>query len=150
MTDDELFRSSVESVWGLAQEKRRSALLLFRHGLFNDAVSRAYYSVFHAATLLFLFMDREFSSHKTLLGAFNKDFVRTGVMSGESGKALELLFDARQSGDYDSYSQIDRSEANEALDAMESFLAEVVTVIAKRFGMIVALDPALRDGQDGG
>ncbi len=80
-----------------AVEKLLSARSLHEQGHYNDALSRAYYAAFHAASLPFFIGGRSFSRHGQLIGAFNKEFIASGALPKELGKALSRLYDARQS-----------------------------------------------------
>lgn len=113
------------------EESSRSRLLVARElldrGHFSDAVSRAYYAAFHAATLLFYCSGRTFSSHAQLVGAFNREFVSTHLLPEETARTLRDLFELRQAADYDVVGTIQEAEARKALDRAEDFVDRVMT-----------------------
>lgn len=49
-------------------------------GFYEDAVSRAYYAAFHAVSAALASKHLSFSSHGQTLGAFNREFVATGMV----------------------------------------------------------------------
>jgi len=104
-------------------------------GLFGDCLSRCYYSAFHAVTLLFFLQGTTFSTHKQILGQFNKVFVHSGAFPNEVARKLEALFDARQSGDYDHHVTFDQDEANEGLASLDFILATIQTYIADKYSI---------------
>jgi uncharacterized protein (UPF0332 family) len=67
----------------------------------------------------------DFSSHSQLLGAFNKTFIRTGLLSSNVGTYYRGLFESRQTGDYDIHSHFEKFEAKECLDQLENILMEI-------------------------
>jgi uncharacterized protein (UPF0332 family) len=53
---------------------------------------------------------KAYSSHSQLIGAFNKELVANAALPKSVGKALRLLFDLRQTADYDFYQRADQQE----------------------------------------
>jgi uncharacterized protein (UPF0332 family) len=94
-----------------AESKLKTAGIDLDAGQFDDSVSRSYYSVFHAITACLLHRGLSFSSHSQVIGAFNREFIKTNVFPSYFSKDIQALFDDRQSGDYDVYSPISRETA---------------------------------------
>ena len=65
----------------LAKEGRsiRSARLLLTDGDYDTPVSRGYYAMFYVAEALLLARGLAFSKHSAVIGAFGKEFARTGA-----------------------------------------------------------------------
>jgi uncharacterized protein (UPF0332 family) len=82
---------------------------------YDDAVSRAYYAVFHALSAALLSKGLSFSSHGQVIGAFNREFVKTGIFPRSTSSLIQALFDDRQTGDYGICSEIDRTIARRHL-----------------------------------
>jgi len=93
------------------ESKLKTAAIDLDAGQFDDSVSRSYYSVFHAITACILHKGLSFSSHSQIIGAFNREFIKTNVFPSYFSKDIQTLFDDRQSGDYDVYSPIDKETA---------------------------------------
>lgn len=94
-----------------ADSKLKTARIDLESGQYDDAVSRAYYAVFHALTACLLTIDKSFSSHSQVIGAFNKEFIKSGIFPAAFSKDIQILFDDRQSGDYDILRLIDKETA---------------------------------------
>jgi len=94
-----------------AEEKLAIAQNNLDAGFFDDASSRAYYAAFHAVSAVLAQHGMTYSSHHQVLGAFNRDFVNTGLFSPNAHKNLERLFLDRQIGDYYIDQTIDRKKA---------------------------------------
>ena len=122
-------------LWHLVQEKRSAAEILLTAGLFNDSLSRSYYSAFHAVTLLFFLQDQSFASHKQAIGNFNRIFIHGGIFPQELARNLEALFEARQTGDYDYHVHFDRDEALEGIAKLDTILTAIRQHVADQFGI---------------
>lgn len=66
----------------------QASKLLKDAGLLDDSVSRAYYSVFHAASALLLSKGLTFSSHAGVLRSINLQFVKTVELDRSFGKEI--------------------------------------------------------------
>ena len=94
-----------------AENKLQTAYFNFSAGQYDDAVSRAYYAVFHAISACLLSKGLSFSSHSQVIGAFNREFIKSGTFPKAFSKDIQILFDDRQSGDYDILTPIDEQMA---------------------------------------
>ncbi len=107
-----------------ADKKLEVAKRLFETGDYEDAVSRAYYAVYHAAQALLLSEGEKAETHKGVVTLFGLLFVKTGKFKKNLGKYLANLKDDRETGDYEIFSYIDRESAETALKEAAEFLTE--------------------------
>lgn len=107
-----------------ANKKLEVAEKLLKSGDYEDAVSRAYYAVFHATQALLLTEGERAETHKGIVTLFGLLFVKTGKFSKHIGKYLANLKDDRESGDYEVFSYIDRETAETAISESKEFLNE--------------------------
>lgn len=114
-----------------AETKLEVAGRLFISGDYEDAVSRAYYAVYHAAQALLLSEGEKAETHKGVITLFSLLFVKTGRFNRNLGKFLANLKDDRESGDYEVFSYIDRETAEAALGGAEEFIKESRLYLAK-------------------
>ncbi len=124
---------AVRAMESQSRDKLAVARHLHEQGNYDDAVSRAYYAVFHAATLLLYCAGFGFSSHAQLIGAFNREFVRSGLIDPTTGAAFRDLFELRQGADYDIYHAVDQEESKIAVDRAAEFINAVVSVGRARY-----------------
>ncbi len=103
----------------------QAAKLLKEAGLLDDSASRAYYSVFHAASALLLSRGVTFNSHSGILRAINLQFVKTGELDRSFGKEINWLAELRQVGDYGEIRHVETEDVNRAIDQAEAFLTQV-------------------------
>ena len=137
---DEVKQNEVRALWNLVLEKRSASETLLNARFFNDSLSRSYYSAFHAVTLLFLLHDRTFSSHKQIIGMFNKEFVHTELFAEQVARDLEYLFESRQTGDYDYHVSFDEEEAKEGLEKLSLILEAIRSHVRTKFGITLGAD----------
>jgi uncharacterized protein (UPF0332 family) len=104
-------KAEISKMLEKAESKLKTAKIDFENGQFDDSISRAYYAVFHAITAVLLSRQLTFSSHSQVIGAFNKEFVKTGIFPKDFTAIIQGLFADRQTGDYDIYDLIDSDTA---------------------------------------
>ena len=117
----ELIKGSLEK----AEEKLRVARELLRSSAFDDALSRAYYSAFHATQGLLLTEGFSARTHHGVVNLFGLHFVKTGRFDHKFGKFLSELKDGRERSDYEIYSAIDREKAETAVKEADEFLKAI-------------------------
>jgi uncharacterized protein (UPF0332 family) len=83
-----------------AEQAVDAARKLASDGYYDFAASRAYYSVFYAASALLLKEGLEFRKHSGVIAAIHQRFIKTGRLEKEFGKNLNWLFELRSIGDY--------------------------------------------------
>jgi uncharacterized protein (UPF0332 family) len=119
------FRSApdiLNAMLAKAGEKLVAARRDFADGFYGEVSSRAYYAVFHAISAVLASRGMTFSSHAQVIGAFNKEFVKTAVFSADTTRKLQRLFEDRQISDYDCTGKIDEETAREDLDDAQALV----------------------------
>jgi len=112
-----------------AKESLEEARLLYEKGSFKGTVNRAYYTMFYAASSLLALRGLGSSKHSGVISLFNKEFVKTGIVSKESSKKYHEAFDTRLEGDYEDFASVDEKEAAKILKDAEDFLNEIEKVV---------------------
>jgi len=107
-----------------ADKKLKAARRLLETEDYEDAVSRAYYAVYHAAQSLLLSEGEKAETHKGIVTLFGLLFVKTGKFKKNLGKYLANLKDDRESSDYEVFSYIDKETAETAVMEAEEFIRE--------------------------
>jgi hypothetical protein len=108
-----------------SEEKLRAARLLLKDEFFDDAISRAYYAVFHAANAVLLTEGMNAESHSGLKTLFGLRFIKTGKIDRKYGRILNKLKDERENGDYDIFTDFDLQDTEEMIEEAEEFVAEM-------------------------
>lgn len=112
-------------------EKLDAAKTLLREGFIDDAISRAYYSMFHAASAVLLSEGITVESHSALKTMFGLHFIKAGKIDKKFGRWLNKLKDERENGDYDIFTSFDREDAENGIDETEEFLEEMKRYLIK-------------------
>lgn len=117
------------AIFNQVREKLEAANLLQQNNKWADAVSRAYYAVFHAVSALLMTKNLVFSSHSQVIGSFNREFVKTGIFPLDFAAKMRDLFKLRQLGDYSVAPDIDYeiskktvADAAEIIDNIKTLL----------------------------
>lgn len=114
-----------------AGKKLEVAKRLLASGDYEDAISRAYYAVYHATQALLLTEGQHAETHKGVVTLFGLLFVKTGKFSKNFGKYLANLKDDRESGDYEVFTYIDEETAQAAMNEATEFIAEAKHYLEK-------------------
>jgi len=116
----------VEFLIKRAMRYLKSAEILLKEGDYESSVSRTYYAMFYSAQAMLLTKNLSFSSHKGVISAFGKYFVKSGIFPREMGRALNMAFEKRQIGDYEYKFVISKEEAKKILGDGNDFVEKIV------------------------
>lgn len=100
-------------------EEARSAI---DGNFFFNAENRIYYSIFYSVSALALKFDYTTSKHKQLLGWFNQNFIKTGIIPLKYGKIYRNAYDKRQESDYDDFVTLVADEVQADFADMQEFV----------------------------
>ena len=81
--------------------------------------------MFYLVEALLLRQGLFFSSHKAVIAAFGKHFIKTGKLKEDLHRGLIDAFGKRQIGDYESEVYTDRETAEEVLTITKGFVEEI-------------------------
>jgi len=109
----------------LADEELSSAYILLENGKFRDAISRAYYSMFHAAKAILLTKDISPRKHSGVIKMFGLHFVTEGFVEEIYARAFNRAFALRSRADYDVYYSPSYEEARNVVENAGSFLERI-------------------------
>ena len=112
-----------------AVEEFEAANLLFKEKYYREAISRAYYSMFHASQALLLIKEVYPKSHKGVIQKFGEEFVKSGLLEKKMGHILAQAETMRLKADYDVGVKITKEECEEILDSCEFFISKVKEMI---------------------
>jgi len=121
----------VTSLIERAKKYLKSSKTLLEEGDYESAVSRAYYAMFYSAEATLLTKSLSFSSHRGVISAFGKHFVKTDIFPREMSRELNRAFEKRQLGDYEYTFVISKDEAEEILDKGKQFVEKVIQYLKK-------------------
>ncbi|MEE8168364.1 MAG: HEPN domain-containing protein [Candidatus Hydrothermarchaeales archaeon] len=114
---------------GKAEEKFKSARILFEHGQYADAVSRGYYAMYHSAKAVLSFKDIHPRRHAGVISMFGLHFINEGYIEETYAKALSRGEEHRSDADYDIYYTATKEEAEGVIRDAEAFLERIKKAI---------------------
>ncbi len=94
-----------------AESKLNSAKILFEKGMYDDAISRAYYCMFYAAKAILYLKEKHPRTHRGVLSHFGLEFVKTGMIEEYYAKAITTAQERRERADYDTYYRPSKEES---------------------------------------
>lgn len=129
MTDRQL-RLLVEYRLTEAEETLREAEILLNQSAFRGSINRSYYAMFYAVLGLLATRSLGTSKHSGVIGLFDREFVKTGLLSKELSRSLHRAFDERQASDYGEMLEPDQELAALLLTQAQMFVREIKTQLA--------------------
>lgn len=103
---------------------------LYRGKFYEDAVSRAYYAVFHGACALLASIGRTVRTHDGLRAAIAQHFVKPGQLDAKYSRLLARIAADRNDADYGAVATFRPEDAEQCLRQAEEFLEAVERCLA--------------------
>lgn len=108
-----------------ARETIIEAEALLAQDLRRGTINRSYYAMFYAVLALAVSKEAFTSKHTHAIAFFDKEFVRKGVFAKEYSSYLHFGFEERQTRDCGELWEIDRADAESALENARKFVDAV-------------------------
>lgn len=115
-----------------ALERLKVAERLFSEGYYEDAVSRAYYAMYHAAKAALATVNVFPKTHEGVVAEFGRRFVLSGVLPKELGKSLADVKASRETYEYSVTAIVDRMEAEAILSDAKVFVNKVKEYLTRK------------------
>ena len=115
-------RHMVLAEWQRATQSLQAAELLAREGYCEDAVSRAYYAILHAAKAALFVHDVATTSHAAVRRMFGRYLIRTGEIEREWSSHLGESLDDRLAADYDASVSFSAEETRQECQQARAFV----------------------------
>lgn len=112
---------SVVREWRRAGECLRASALCLEHGLYADAVARAYYSIMHSAKAALAHLAISAKGHKGVKNHFGLHLIRAGLIEQEYAADLSQSYEDRLKADYGVTLEFLFIDAEEARDRAQEF-----------------------------
>jgi uncharacterized protein (UPF0332 family) len=116
---------AIQAELARARKSLQAAGNLHKDCLYEDAISRAYYAVMHAAKAALLVHDQIPESHAAIRRAFGIYLVRSGDIEKEWAAVLSREYDHRIAADYDANIIIEPANSESSLNEAVQFLDRI-------------------------
>lgn len=114
-----------------AQKKLNAAEYLLNGGFYEDAISRGYYAMYHAAKAVLALKDVEPKRHAGVLSMFGLHVIQGEDADVYLGKALAHSKEGREKSDYDEFAKMEKEDAEFVIEEARDFIDKVERVIEK-------------------
>ena len=94
-----------------AKETLQEAQIMLENKKFIAAVNRIYYAVFYEVFALLLIKELSSSKHSGVRSLFNKEFIKTGIISEKYGEFYNRVFSFRQRADYEDFVEFEQPKS---------------------------------------
>ena len=115
-------RNHAQAEMGRARKSLRAARLLCDDGLLEDAISRSYYAVLHAAKAALPAHDIVAESHAAVRRLFGRELIAPGRLDREWAAVLAHEQDQRIMADYDAQAHWEPANAGELVESAARFV----------------------------
>jgi len=112
-----------------AKEMLRDAKSLLNSGGFESSVNRSYYAVLSSARSLLVLRGIDAESHDGVKTMFSKEFIKTGLISGEFADTFRTLQARRIDSDYGDFVEIGKDKAAESFERAKEFVKKVEELV---------------------
>lgn len=116
-----------------AEKTFQDAELLLEKGSFASAINRFYYAAFYAIRALLATRDLDSPKHSGVISLFNKEFVKTELISKKTSKTITKVFDLRSNADYEDYIQFKYQEVLDVRQNVQDLLDEIGAYLSKEW-----------------
>ncbi|MBC7264045.1 MAG: HEPN domain-containing protein [Chloroflexi bacterium] len=116
--------------WAKAKESLASAQRELEAGAYAFAVNRLYYAAFYGVSAALLERQLSFKKHSGVRAAFQREFIKSGLLDVQWGRLYDQLFEDRQEGDYVALISFDREYVETQLTRCIQFLNELRPLIS--------------------
>ena len=139
-------RGVVLAEWRRSTQSLQAADLLSREDYREDAVSRAYYAILHAAKAALLVHDVTTAIHAGVRRMFGRHLVLTGHIEGQWSKYLGRSSDDRLMADYDAGISFTAEESRLECRRAQAFLERIRQYLLAKGLTDQELEPEHRNG----
>ena len=116
-------KPEIEIILARAEDCLSDAVFNLEHDRLQVAVNRSYYCIFDCVIALLHEQAVFTKTHQGAHTKFHEHYIKTGLLDSELGKMLLLVFELRQSADYDFQYELAEQDVATALDHARTFLA---------------------------
>jgi len=99
------------------------------NGYLTFAVNRIYYGMFYLLLALSLKHGFKTSKHQQLIGWFNKEFIKTGIIDNKYGRIIHQAFEDRCDGDYGIFVEFSKDEVSHKFKDMKDFVQSIQELV---------------------
>jgi uncharacterized protein (UPF0332 family) len=108
-----------------AKETLAEIQILVENKLWSTAVNRLYYACYYAVNALLVKHEIKAETHAGVRRMFGLHFIKTCLISKDSGKYYTDIFDIRHSSDYDDFIELTEEKTIELIPPAKKLIKEI-------------------------
>ena len=113
-----------------SHRKLETATQLLERGRYEDAISRAYYAMYHAALALLMTKNIAPRTHKGVSLMLNLHFITPGLLDRSYGRMFSYAQDLRESSDYEDEYEGTEEDAKAVIEEAIEFVKKMEELIS--------------------
>ncbi|HKJ41430.1 MAG TPA: HEPN domain-containing protein [Sunxiuqinia sp.] len=113
-----------------AKETLKEAKGIANLNYWNTVANRLYYACYYITGALLIANNYTAHTHSGVIHLLGLHFIKTGIVSKDSGKIYSKLFELRQSGDYDDLFDLSEEDVMPLIELAENYINELDKLIA--------------------
>jgi len=114
-----------------SRKSKFAAELLIKGGEYFSAINRIYYADFYILSALALKHNFSTSNHGKLIGWFNKEFIKNGILDKKYSFIIKRAFESRIDGDYTDMSEYTEDDTKKLYEEMNDLVNTIEKLIHK-------------------
>ncbi len=122
---EELIKYNIER----ANKAINDVEFLIENQKYHLATNRIYYGIYYILSALALKHFFQTSKHTQLIGWFNKNFVKNGILEKRFGKYIQNAFEQRMEGDYGTFVNFEKEEIDNSLKEMKEVINRIIELL---------------------
>ena len=123
--DNEKRHALIQYRLELMEEAKSEAHLLLANNKYRGAINRIYYAMFYAISALALSKNTSVSRYSQLIGWFNRNYIKTGILDKKFSWMIQKAFDKRSKGDYEDMIRFSQTDVEELYADMVEFTEQL-------------------------
>lgn len=112
-----------------ADEALNDAAVLYGQQSLTGTANRCYYAMFYAASALTIRDGQALHKHRAVISYLHREYVKTGRISEESGRAILTAFDRRTEADYHALLRYGMADVSDLLEEARRFVSEIRSLL---------------------
>jgi uncharacterized protein (UPF0332 family) len=112
-----------------AKNAAEDARFLYDNDKLHLVVNRIYYAVFYVLSAFALKKNFQTRKHAQLIGWFNKNYVKEGIVDKKFGQFVHKAYDERSQADYADYVEFEKEEVFAMIDKLNALIAKIEELI---------------------
>jgi uncharacterized protein (UPF0332 family) len=114
-----------------AKDTWKEAEGISKLGYWNAVINRLYYACYYMTSALLIYNGHTAQTHTGVIRLFGLNFVMTGLISKEQSRFYSMLFELRQTGDYDDLYNLSEEEVQPLIGSALKYIESIEILLKK-------------------